>query len=130
MPRKMPTPSPKAGANRPTTSETRAPKIAREKMSRPSWSVPNVVATRLDLGIAMTAVALAFAIGALAGLAAGYYGGWIDRVVGRAVDTIMAFPLFVLAMGIVAALGNSVANNQWAAEGPVNAFGVSLASGS
>ena len=69
-----------------------------------------VVATRLDLGIAMTAVALAFAIGALAGLAAGYYGGWIDRIVGRAVDTIMAFPLFVLAMGIVAALGNNVAN--------------------
>jgi peptide/nickel transport system permease protein len=69
-----------------------------------------VVATRLDLGIAMTAVALAFGIGALSGLAAGYYGGWIDRIVGRAVDTIMAFPLFVLAMGIVAALGNSVAN--------------------
>ena len=69
-----------------------------------------VVATRLDLGIATTAVVLAFAIGALSGLAAGYYGGWIDRIVGRAVDTIMAFPLFVLAMGIVAALGNSVAN--------------------
>ena len=69
-----------------------------------------VVATRLDLGIALTSVALAFGIGCLAGLAAGYFGGWIDRIVGRAVDTIMAFPLFVLAMGIVAALGNSVAN--------------------
>ena len=69
-----------------------------------------VVATRLDLGIAVTSVALAFAIGTLLGLAAGYCGGWVDRVVGRAVDTIMAFPLFVLAMGIVAALGNSVEN--------------------
>jgi peptide/nickel transport system permease protein len=69
-----------------------------------------VVATRLDLGIAMTSVALAFGIGTLLGLAAGYCGGWIDRIVGRAVDTIMAFPLFVLAMGIVAALGNNVAN--------------------
>jgi peptide/nickel transport system permease protein len=69
-----------------------------------------VVAIRLDLGIAVGAVALAFGIGCLAGLAAGYFGGWIDRIVGRAVDTIMAFPLFVLAMGIVAALGNSVAN--------------------
>jgi peptide/nickel transport system permease protein len=69
-----------------------------------------IVATRLDLGIATTAVALAFAIGALAGLAAGYVGGWTDRIVGRAVDTIMAFPLFVLAMGIVAALGNSIGN--------------------
>jgi len=69
-----------------------------------------IVATRLDLGIAVTSVALAFGFGALAGLAAGYFGGWVDRIVGRAVDTIMAFPLFVLAMGIVAALGNSVVN--------------------
>jgi peptide/nickel transport system permease protein len=69
-----------------------------------------VVATRLDLGIAATSVALAFGIGTLLGLAAGYCGGWIDRIVGRVVDTIMAFPLVVLAMGIVVALGNSVAN--------------------
>jgi peptide/nickel transport system permease protein len=69
-----------------------------------------IVASRLDLGIAISAVALAFGIGTLAGLAAGYCGGWIDRIVGRMVDTIMAFPLFVLAMGIVAALGNNVAN--------------------
>ena len=69
-----------------------------------------VVATRLDLGIAGLSVALAFAVGSLLGLAAGYYGGWFDRVVGRVVDTIMAFPLFVLAMGIVAALGNTVQN--------------------
>jgi peptide/nickel transport system permease protein len=58
----------------------------------------------------VTSVALAFGIGTLLGLAAGYCGGWVDRIVGRAVDTIMAFPLFVLAMGIVAALGNNVAN--------------------
>jgi peptide/nickel transport system permease protein len=69
-----------------------------------------VVAARLDLWIAATSVVLAFGIGTLLGLAAGYCGGWIDRIVGRVVDTIMAFPLFVLAMGIVAALGNSVAN--------------------
>jgi peptide/nickel transport system permease protein len=69
-----------------------------------------VVATRLDLGIALASVALAFGIGTLLGLAGGYFGGWVDRIVGRGVDTIMAFPLFVLAMGIVAALGNSVEN--------------------
>jgi peptide/nickel transport system permease protein len=69
-----------------------------------------IVATRLDLGIAFASVALAFAIGTLGGIAAGYFGGWTDRIVGRIVDTIMAFPLFVLAMGIVAALGNSVSN--------------------
>ena len=49
-------------------------------------------------------------MGGLAGIAAGYFGGWTDRIVGRIADTIMAFPLFVLAMGIVAALGNTVTN--------------------
>ncbi|MBV9829654.1 MAG: ABC transporter permease [Alphaproteobacteria bacterium] len=69
-----------------------------------------IAATRLDMGIALSSVALAFGVGTIAGLAAGYRGGWLDRVVGRIVDTIMAFPLFVLAMGIVAALGNNIEN--------------------
>ncbi|KPG00108.1 peptide ABC transporter permease [Rhodopseudomonas sp. AAP120] len=69
-----------------------------------------VVATRLDLFIAVASVVLVFLMGGLAGIAAGYFGGWTDRIVGRIADTIMAFPLFVLAMGIVAALGNTVQN--------------------
>jgi peptide/nickel transport system permease protein len=69
-----------------------------------------VVATRLDMTIALVSVAAVFVLGGLAGVAAGFFGGWTDRVVGRIADTIMAFPLFVLAMGIVAALGNSVTN--------------------
>jgi peptide/nickel transport system permease protein len=69
-----------------------------------------IVAARLDFGIAVSAVAASFVIGAALGCLAGFYGGWTDRVVSRLADTIMAFPLFVLAMGIVAALGNTVAN--------------------
>jgi peptide/nickel transport system permease protein len=69
-----------------------------------------VVATRLDLTISICAVMIAFAVGSAAGVTGGFYGGWTDRLVGRVLDTIMAFPLFVLAMGIVAALGNTVAN--------------------
>ncbi len=69
-----------------------------------------VVATRLDVFIAVASVVLVFLMGGLAGIAAGYFGGWTDRIVGRIADTIMAFPLFVLAMGIVAALGNTVQN--------------------
>tara|TARA_R110002126_G_scaffold201238_2_gene348812 strand:+ start:109059 stop:109949 length:891 start_codon:yes stop_codon:yes gene_type:complete len=69
-----------------------------------------IIATRLDLMISVAAVALAFVVGAAMGSAAGYWGGWIDIVTGRLIDTIMAFPLFVLAMGIVAALGNTVEN--------------------
>jgi peptide/nickel transport system permease protein len=69
-----------------------------------------IAATRLDFFIAVASVALVFVMGGLAGVAAGFFGGWVDRVVGRIADTIMAFPLFVLAMGIVAALGNTVQN--------------------
>jgi peptide/nickel transport system permease protein len=69
-----------------------------------------IVATRLDFMIAVFSVALVFLIGGLAGVAAGFFGGWTDSVVSRIADTIMAFPLFVLAMGIVAALGNTVTN--------------------
>jgi peptide/nickel transport system permease protein len=69
-----------------------------------------VAATRLDFTIAVASVALVFLLGGLAGVAAGFFGGWVDTLVGRVADTIMAFPLFVLAMGIVAALGNSVTN--------------------
>jgi len=69
-----------------------------------------LVATRLDVSIALAAVCLSLLVGCVAGACAGFYGGWTERLVSRLVDTIMAFPLFVLAMGIVAALGNTVAN--------------------
>lgn len=69
-----------------------------------------VVATRLDFSIAVFSVALVFVMGGLAGVMAGFFGGWTDKIIGRIADTIMAFPLFVLAMGIVAALGNTVTN--------------------
>lgn len=69
-----------------------------------------IMGTRMDLGIAVGAVALAAFIGTFLGACAGFYGGYVDRAVGRGVDIIMAFPLFVLAMAIVAALGNNVIN--------------------
>lgn len=69
-----------------------------------------IVATRLDLTISVAAVALSFVIGSILGSVAGYWGGWVDAVLNRCLDTIMAFPLFVLAMGVVAALGNTVEN--------------------
>ena len=69
-----------------------------------------LVAARLDLMISVAAVALSFVFGSFLGAVAGYWGGLIDGVLNRIFDTIMAFPLFVLAMGIVAALGNTVEN--------------------
>ncbi|MEM7742721.1 MAG: ABC transporter permease [Pseudomonadota bacterium] len=69
-----------------------------------------IVATRLDLTISVAAVTISFVAGSVLGAAAGYWGGWLDIILNRILDTIMAFPLFVLAMGIVAALGNTVEN--------------------
>ena len=69
-----------------------------------------VVATRLDLVIAVSAVGISFVLGAVIGAFCGYAGGRLDRAVGRFVDVMMAFPLFVLAMAMVAALGNRVEN--------------------
>ena len=69
-----------------------------------------IVAAQLDLAIAVSAVGISFAIGAVVGALCGYVGGRLDRFVGRFVDVLMAFPLFVLAMAMVAALGNRVEN--------------------
>jgi peptide/nickel transport system permease protein len=69
-----------------------------------------IVATRLDLTIAVSAVGVSFALGAVIGSLCGYIGGGLDRAVGRFVDVLMAFPLFVLAMAMVAALGNRIEN--------------------
>jgi peptide/nickel transport system permease protein len=69
-----------------------------------------IAATRLDLAIAASAVTLSFALGAVIGSLCGFFGGRLDRWIGRFVDVLMAFPLFVLAMALVAALGNKVEN--------------------
>jgi peptide/nickel transport system permease protein len=69
-----------------------------------------IMATRLDLFIAASAVAVSFVLGAVIGGFCGYRGGRLDRWVGRVVDMLMAFPLFVLAMALVAALGNRMEN--------------------
>lgn len=69
-----------------------------------------IAATRLDLAIAFSAVLVSFVLGASIGSVSGYVGGKVDSFIGRVVDVLMAFPLFVLAMAMVAVLGNRVEN--------------------
>lgn len=69
-----------------------------------------VYATRLDLLIGVGSVALPFVLGSLLGLLAGYYGGKFDTLIMRILDIFMAFPFMVLAIAIVAILGNGVSN--------------------
>src|SRR5262249_20687395 len=65
-------------------------------------------ATRLDLTIAVASVVLVFLMGGLAGVAAGFFRGWTERVISRLADTIVACPLVVLALGLVAGLANTL----------------------
>lgn len=67
-------------------------------------------AARVDLLVALSATAIALTLGSVLGAVAGYRGGWVDQVLMRGVDAVMAFPAFILAMAITAALGNSTAN--------------------
>jgi peptide/nickel transport system permease protein len=56
---------------------------------------------RIDLTFAFVTTIVPFAFGALVGALAGYRGGWIDTVVNRLVDTVVAFPFIVLILAIV-----------------------------
>ena len=67
-----------------------------------------LIASRLDLSIAFSSVLLSFLAGTFVGGAAAFFGGMVDRLVGRATDVLMTFPLFVVALALVAALGNSI----------------------
>jgi peptide/nickel transport system permease protein len=69
-----------------------------------------VVAARLTLLIAGAATVLATLAGTVAGLVAGYFGGSADALIMRGVDLMLAFPLVLLVLALVAALGASVVN--------------------
>jgi peptide/nickel transport system permease protein len=69
-----------------------------------------IVASRVDLLVPFASTFAALGLGSLIGAISGYRGGWVDQVVMRCVDAIMAFPAFILAMGLAAAMGNSITN--------------------
>jgi peptide/nickel transport system permease protein len=65
---------------------------------------------RLSLIIGLASTAIAFAIGTGLGILAGFKGGWIDAVIMRAMDILLAFPTLITGLLIVAVLGASVPN--------------------
>lgn len=60
-----------------------------------------VYGTRVSLRIGFTVVALAATTGTLLGSFAGYVGGWVDNLIMRLMDIVLAFPFFLLAISIV-----------------------------
>jgi len=89
----------------------------------PSWSHPFgtdnfgrdilsrvLYAGRIDLQIGLIGVAIPLVVGTVVGLFAGFYGGWLDSIIGRLIDVVVAFPFLVLVIAIVAMLGPGLVN--------------------
>lgn len=69
-----------------------------------------IMGTRISLAAGFVSVALGMVVGTILGLLAGYYEGWIDRIVMRLSDVLLAFPGILLAIGVIAVLGPSMIN--------------------
>ncbi|OFW65086.1 MAG: hypothetical protein A2135_11290 [Actinobacteria bacterium RBG_16_67_15] len=69
-----------------------------------------VHAARLDISIGIIIAVLSMVIGSTIGVISGYFGGLVDEIMMRLTDMVLAFPGFVLALVLVASVGNSVPN--------------------
>lgn len=69
-----------------------------------------IYGTRIDLRVGVIAVIAPFVIGLVVGSLSGYYGGWIETVIMRAVDLVQAFPFIVLIIAVVSILGPGLNN--------------------
>jgi peptide/nickel transport system permease protein len=69
-----------------------------------------VYGTRVSLGPALAVVVAAALAGVPIGLVAGYTRGWVESLLMRIIDVLLAFPAILLAMGLVAVLGQGTAN--------------------
>jgi peptide/nickel transport system permease protein len=69
-----------------------------------------LVGARISFLVGLVVVSVSSVVGTLLGAIAGYFGGWIDDLISRVVDTLMAFPGLLLAIALVAVLGPSLVN--------------------
>ena len=92
-------------------------------LQSPSWSHPfgtddlgrdvlsrTIYGARASLVVGLLATAIGFAVAVPLGLAAGWYRGWVDTVVSRMTDVVLAFPWVILAVSLAVILGPSLLN--------------------
>ena len=78
--------------------------LGRDILSRVIWGA------RASIEAGVLATLLAMAIAVPIGVVAGYYRGWLDTVIARLTDVLLAFPFLILAVGLAAILGPSLTN--------------------
>jgi peptide/nickel transport system permease protein len=78
--------------------------LGRDELSRAIWGA------RASMQAGFLATLLAMVIAVPIGLVAGYYRGWVDTVIARITDVLLAFPFIILAVGLAAILGASLLN--------------------
>lgn len=78
--------------------------LGRDTLSRLLWGA------RIVLMLAPSSVLAAYTVGACMGLLAGFYGGWVDALISRVSDVILSFPVVVLYVVLIAAVGASALN--------------------
>ncbi|GIO26639.1 nickel transporter permease [Ornithinibacillus bavariensis] len=69
-----------------------------------------VFGTRISIQIGLIAVGISMVVGVFLGAVAGYFGKWVDQIVMRFIDIMMAFPSILLAIALVAVLGPNLRN--------------------
>lgn len=97
--------------------------ISRDRRAAPSWQhlfgtdelgrdiLSRVIfGARVSMRVGLIAVGIALVAGTLLGLIAAYAGGWIDGLIMRIMDVMLAFPGILLAIAIIAVLGPSLSN--------------------
>jgi ABC-type dipeptide/oligopeptide/nickel transport system permease subunit len=78
--------------------------LGRDELSRLIWGA------RASIQAGVFATVLAMVVAVPIGLVAGYYRGWVDTVIARLTDVLLAFPFLILAVGLAAILGPSLMN--------------------
>lgn len=78
--------------------------LGRDILSRMIWGA------RASLMAGVISVMIALAVGVPLGLFAGYFGGWVDQIIARMTDALLAMPFLILAIALAAFLGPSLTN--------------------
>lgn len=69
-----------------------------------------IYGTRVSLSVGILTIGFAIIVGTFIGAVAGYLGGWVDNVLMRIMDVVLAFPFLLLAIAIVSVLGPGLTN--------------------